>query len=114
MDPEFTALPLRELADAALSRAQQLGADHADLRVERIRTGDLALHDGSLETSHVDDELGIAVRVVHDGVWGFAAGVELSTFAAARLAEEAVVIAVACRPVTRDRVALAPEPVHGE
>src|SRR3954454_15465166 len=95
IDPEFTALPLPQMADAALSRARQRGATHADLRVERIRTGDLALHDAKLETSHEDDERGIAVRVVHDGAWGFAAGVDLSTDAVAHLAEEAVAIAKA-------------------
>ena len=31
IDPAFTALPLRKLADAALSRARALGAEHARL-----------------------------------------------------------------------------------
>src|SRR5437763_16472592 len=99
IDASFTALPLRELADAALSRARELGAEHADFRVERIRTGDLGLHDARVETSHDDDERGLAVRVVHDGAWGFAAGVDLTTDGAARLAEAAVEVAQATRPV---------------
>ena len=37
IDPEFTGLPLRELADAALQQAKSLGAQHADFRAERIR-----------------------------------------------------------------------------
>ena len=36
IDPAFTDLPLRKLADAALSRARSLGAEHADIRVVRI------------------------------------------------------------------------------
>ncbi len=36
IDAAFTDLPLRRLADAALSRAKTLGADQADIRVERI------------------------------------------------------------------------------
>ena len=39
VDPGFTALPLRALADAALGRADALGCSYADLRVERIREG---------------------------------------------------------------------------
>jgi len=70
LDPAFTALPLDALADAALSRARELGAEHADVRVERIRTGDIALHAARLETSHDDDERGVAVRLVYDGAWG--------------------------------------------
>ena len=37
IDPEFTALPLRDLADAALAQAKALGAQHADFRAERLR-----------------------------------------------------------------------------
>jgi TldD protein len=113
IDPTFTALPLDELADAALSRAAELGAEHADFRVERIRTADLRLHDARLETSHDDDERGLAVRVVHDGTWGFAGGVALTVDAARTLAEEAVEIANASRAVATERVELAPEPSYG-
>src|SRR3954454_19737769 len=110
VDAEFAALPLRELADAALSRAKELGAEHADLRVERVRTGNLGLHDAQLETSHDDDERGLSVRVVHDGTWGFAGGVALTTDAAARLAEQAVELARTSQPLATERVELAPEP----
>ena len=43
IDPEFLALPTRRLADAALSRARELGVQHADFRLERIRGQDLML-----------------------------------------------------------------------
>ena len=73
MDPEFLALPMRGLADAALSRAAELGAEHADFRLERIHSQRLRLRDERLEGSIHDNEIGFAVRVVHDGTWGFAA-----------------------------------------
>jgi TldD protein len=114
IDPEFTALPLQAIADAALSRARQLGAEHADVRVEHINTGLLALHDAKLETSHGGDDWGLSVRVVHDGVWGFAGGVRLTADAAAELAREAIEVAAASRPVTRERIELAAEPSHGD
>jgi TldD protein len=114
IDPEFTALPLRAVAEAALERAQQLGVEHADVRIERIRTADLALHDARLETSHDDDERGVAVRVVHDGTWGFAGGLVLDPDAARRLVDRAVEVAAVSKPVTGERIELAPEPSHGE
>ena len=114
IDGAFTALPLNELADAALSRARELGAAHADFRVERIRTANIALHDANLETSHDDDERGLCVRVVHEGVWGFAGGNDLTVDAAVRLADEAIAIARASQPVVADRVELAPEPSYGQ
>jgi TldD protein len=114
IDPEFTALPLRALADAALSRARDLGAEHVDFRLERVRRQTLRLSDGRLETSADADDLGFAVRVVKDGTWGFAAGIDLTPDAAVRVAEQAVDVAKVAAAINRERIELAPEPVHGE
>ncbi len=114
IDDEFTALPLRTVADAALDAAKSLGAEHADVRIERLKTADLALHDAKLETSHGGEEFGLSVRVVHEGVWGFAGGVRLTPESAAELAAQAVEVATLSRPVTTQRIELAPEPAHGE
>src|SRR5713226_4819666 len=83
VDPEFTAYPLQELAGAALQRARDLGAEHADFRAERISDQQIRLSDGRLETLFDADELGLAVRVVLDGTWGFASAVDLTPDAAA-------------------------------
>jgi TldD protein len=114
IDPEFTALPLRALADAALSRARDLGAEHVDFRLERIRRQTLRLSDGQLETAADADDLGFAVRVVKDGTWGFAAGIDLTPDAAKRVAEQAVEVAKVAAAINRERIELAPEPAHGE
>ncbi|WP_153393715.1 TldD/PmbA family protein [Ornithinicoccus halotolerans] len=114
MDPTFTALPLRALADAALDRARTLGASHADLRVMRTNVLHRVLRDSRLESSGDRSELGLSVRVVHDGSWGFAAGVVLTPEEAARLAEQAVAMATVARPLVQRPVELAPEPVHAD
>jgi len=114
IDGDFLALPLRELADAALTRAQELGVQHADVRVERIRTGGLRLHDAKLETSYDDDERGLCVRVVHDGTWGFAGGAAITPEAAKKLVDEAVAIARASRALNTEPVELADEPSYGD
>lgn len=108
----FQELPLDRLAAAALQRAAQLGVSHADLRVELIRTGLRTLHDGSLETTSDQTTLGLGVRVIHDGAWGFAAGITLTAEAAAALADQAVAVARVSRPLTEQMVELAPEPPH--
>ena len=110
VDDDFTALPLSALADAAIDRARALGATHADLRVERVREQIIRVRDGHLEGSNDGEDLGLAVRVVHDGTWGFAAGVDLTPAGAARLAEQAVALAKVSRPLATERVELAPEP----
>ncbi|HXZ63128.1 MAG TPA: metallopeptidase TldD-related protein, partial [Streptosporangiaceae bacterium] len=114
IDPEFTAYPLRQLADAALQRAAQLGAEHADFRAERIRGQQIGLSDGNLETQFDSDDLGLAVRVVVDGTWGFAAVGDLTPEAAARAAADAVDVAKVAAAIAAERIELADEPAHGE
>ena len=112
VDPTFRALPLTALADAALSRAREGGAEHADVRVERILTQSLSLRDGVVV--HVADSttVGLAVRVLVGGVWGFASHLELTPERAAATAERAVAVARTLAPVARERVQRADEPVH--
>jgi TldD protein len=116
VDESFLALPLSALTDAALTRAVDLGCEHADIRVERIRTQVIRLRDARLEALSDGEDLGLSVRVVHEGTWGFAAGVVLTAAEAVRLAEQAVDVARVSAAVRSDRVELAPEPVypHGE
>lgn len=114
IDPAFLTLPLRELADAALQRARSLGAEHADFRLERLRYQNLRLRDGSVEQAADADDIGFAVRVVRQGTWGFAAGIDLTTDTAARVAEQAVEVATVARTMNRERIELADEPVHGD
>ena len=114
IDPEFTAYPLRELAAAALQRAADLGAQHADFRAERIRGQQIDLSDGSLVTLFDGDDLGLAVRVVLDGTWGFASAVDLTQAAALRAAEEAVEVAKVAAAINTERIELADEPAYGD
>ncbi|WP_210732881.1 TldD/PmbA family protein [Streptomyces sp. RKND-216] len=119
IDPSFLALPLRALADAALARAKALGAEHADFRFERVRDAGWRLRDGKPAGSMDSTDTGYAVRVVHGGAWGFAAGVDLTMDAAARVATRAVEMAKLSARVIEaagsdERVELAEEPVHGE
>jgi len=114
LDPEFLALPLESLRSAALERATSLGCTHAELRVERIRSQAVSLRDAKVETTADDVELGMGIRVVHDGVIGFAATAELNPQAAAELAEQATALAVAVSAAATERVELAQEPGVGE
>ena len=110
----FQAMPARGLAAAALERAQELGATHADFRLERVRVGVLRLRDARLETSTDSEDIGLAVRVVHDGTWGFASGIVRTADAAAELAEQAVATARISRVLSSEPVELAPEQVYSD
>jgi TldD protein len=114
IDPAFLALPARELAGAALERATELGAEHADFRLERIRTGYLSLRDARVDSSTDTEDVGLCVRVVHNGAWGFASGIARTASAAAQLAEQAVATAKVSRGLSSLPVELAPEPVYSD
>ena len=114
IDPSFTALPYRRLAAAALSRARDFGVSHADFRFERVRYQHLSVRDGHLQGAEDSEDLGFAVRVVHQGAWGFAAGVALTVDEAVKVAEQAVNVALVAAEMTRVPVELAPEPVYDD
>jgi TldD protein len=112
VDPDFVGLPRHQLADAALSAAVAAGASHADLRIHRITTEIVQLRDGELETAVVNSEIGLAVRVIVDGTWGFASHAELDPAVAADTARRAVQVATTLGSLNAERVELAPEPVY--
>ena len=112
VDADFLGLPRHELADAALTAATTAGATYADLRIHRITTEIVQLRDGELETSVVNREIGLAVRVIVDGTWGFASHAELDPAVAADTARRAVKVATTLAPLNAERIELAPEPVY--
>ncbi len=112
VDPDFLALPLTRLADAALTAARRAGASHAELRVERERASDARVRDQRLEGAAERDVAGLSVRVLYDGTWGFAATTELTAESAARAAGEALELARTSAALRRERIDLADEPVY--
>ena len=114
IDADFLSLPRHELADAALAAATAEGASHADLRIHRLVSEIIQLRDGELETAVVNREIGLAVRVVVNGTWGFASHAELSPEVAAATARRAVSVARTLAALNTDRVELAPEPVYAD
>ena len=114
VDPSFLDLPYRALAEAALGRARELGASHADFRFERVRYQQLGVRDGTLQGAADTEDLGFAVRVIHQGAWGFASGVVLTADSAVAVAERSIEVARVAAAMTSTPVELAPEPVHDD
>jgi TldD protein len=98
IDADFLDMPRHRLAEAALSAATAAGASHADLRVHRISSEIIQLRDGELETAVISREVGLAVRVIVDGTWGF----------------RAVHVATTLAALNGERVELAGEPVYAD
>ena len=107
-------LAYRTLGDAALSRARELGATHADFRFERVRYQHVVVRDESLQGASDTEDLGFAVRVIHRGSWGFASGVVLTADEAVRVAETAIAVATVAANMTSKPVEIAAEPSYDD
>jgi TldD protein len=114
VDADFLALPRGALADAALSAARAAGASYADLRIHSITSEVVQLRDGELQSAITDRGIGLAVRVIVDGTWGFASHAELAPEVAADTARRAVEVATSLAALNTERIELAPEPVYAD
>ena len=112
VDPDFLALPLAALSEAAISAGKAAGASHVDVRIERTRSGLLALRDTNLQSQVDQTVFGIGVRVIVNGAWGFASSPHVSLATAKKMAEVAVSMAKTSKPLSTEEVTLTPEPVY--
>lgn len=112
VDSDFLALPLSTLAEAAITAGCDAGASHVDVRIERTRTGLLALRDARPETQTDETNFGIGIRVIVNGAWGFASSPDVTTESARKLALTAVAMAKTSKPLSTEEISLVPEPVY--
>jgi TldD protein len=101
---------MKTIAQLALDTAVQRGATYADARVVSIRGRSLTTKNGRVGHASESDSLGMGVRVICGGAWGFAATAHLSRDAVEATAARAVEIARASASVKREDVRLAAEP----
>ncbi|NEY30960.1 TldD/PmbA family protein [Streptomyces sp. PRKS01-65] len=106
----FDPAALSGLADVALRHAH--GVTHLDFRAERVRTRRTSLSDGVVRELTDEEHTGFAVRLVHDGTWGWSADARLTADAVDRATREALGMAASPAPAGHRRVVLAPEPPH--
>ncbi len=89
--------------DAAASRAQ-----YADVRLVETSQQRFVVRNGVVDTLAMDESLGIGIRVLVDGAWGFASSNLLSPAEAVRTAETAVAVAKASASLSAGPVDLGP------
>ena len=100
---------MKQFAEWALNVAVLRGASYADARVVDDRSRALATKNGKVAGASDASSLGIGVRVIADGAWGFAASDNLVRSAVEETAARAVAIARASAKVKQQAVRLAPE-----
>lgn len=101
---------MRDLAQLALDTALARGAQYADVRLVRYRSQDIGTEDRRVAYLADTEDVGIGVRVIADGAWGFSGTCYLSREGVQACAADAVAIAKASATVTQKPVQLVPEP----
>jgi TldD protein len=100
---------MKDLSSWALDTASQRGASYADVRVVSDRSRSLATKNGKIGNASDSQSLGMSVRVLVDGAWGFASSADLARNAVEATAARAIDIAKASAKVKQADVKLAPE-----
>ncbi len=103
---------MKQAAEWALNVATVRGASYAEARVVDERSRALATKNGKISSASDSESLGVGIRVIADGAWGFAASDNLSQAAVEDTAARAVAIAKASAKVKQHDVQLAPEGAH--
>jgi TldD protein len=79
----------RELADVALNTARRAGAAYADIRISRHFDQGIQTRERRVEGMNDEITYGFGIRVLVDGVWGFAASRVVAEEEVARVARAA-------------------------
>lgn len=105
---------MEELVHTAINTALQLGATYADARMMERYTESIVVKNDRVEGVSSGDDIGMNVRVLVNGAWGFASSARLDVREAERMAALAVRIARASGRVAVRPVDLSPlSPQHG-
>jgi TldD protein len=103
---------MRDLVMRALDTAKTRGASYADVRIVRLRTESITMRNENVEGLSGDETLGLGVRVIADGYWGFASSHKMTLEEADRVAAQAVRIARASGQVHGPKANIGPPIVH--
>jgi TldD protein len=95
----------------AVSAAEDSGAEYAEFRWEEVRTEDISVKNGVVETVSRAVSEGFGVRVLWKGSWGFAASPVLKRSEVFRVTREAMALARASARVQSARVVLDDSPL---
>src|SRR5947208_15319375 len=98
-----------DLCTNALDTAKVRGASYSVVRPMHLRQRDLTTKNGQAGTLAQSESIGIGVRVLANGAWGFASTDRLTREGVASCAAQAVSIATASALAKRSNVVVAPE-----
>jgi TldD protein len=103
---------MNDRVQRALDTAVARGAEYADARVVDLTVESLSVQDGQIRAVQHQESMGLGVRTLVQGAWGFACTAQLTDAAIDRTAAQAVEIARVSASVSQRRVELGPPVTH--
>src|SRR5216684_3178495 len=101
-----------DLCTNAIDTAKLRGASYGDVRVMHLRQRDLTTKNGQVGTLSQSESIGLGIRVLANGAWGFASTDRLTREDVATCAAQAVSIAKASALAKRSEVVMATEKAY--
>jgi TldD protein len=108
-DAQKSGASMWDLTTTALDTAKLRGATYGDARSMHIRQRDLTTKNGQVGTLAQSESIGIGIRVLANGAWGFASTDKLTRDGVSACAAQAVSIAKASALAKRGDVKMVPE-----
>src|SRR5258708_27850885 len=103
-----------DLCTNSLDTAKLRGAAYGDVRVMHLRQRDLTTKNGQVGTLSQSESIGLGIRVLANGAWGFASTARLTREGVAACAALAVSIPKSSALAKRSEGVTAPEKANGD
>src|SRR5688572_25368553 len=110
---ELAPSDIEKLLLQAVDEARRESVTFADARIGRYKRQNISTREQQIVTVSDTETVGLGVRVLLRGTWGFAATRELSAAGVSRAVKEAVAVARANRLPGAEPIVLAPGEKHG-
>jgi TldD protein len=101
------------LADVALNAATSGGASYCDVRIGRYLQQSITTRESKVQQVVSSESIGVGIRVLANGAWGFAATSELTVKGIANATQKAILIAKANASIQTIPVQFAKAPALG-
>ena len=99
----------RDLAELAVSKAQELGAEYAEARMEFVSGQESLLKNGNPEVSGFERDTGIGIRVLVDGALAFSSTNRLDRTSVVAAVEKGIEMARASSRIVKNKIEHAAE-----
>lgn len=112
LSPQWFSVDTSALSSTAIAAGLAAGCSHVDVRITNTAIASGSARDGTPTGSSDTRDAGIAIRVLRNGRWGFAAATNVSERSVPALVAQAIELTEISQRLGRRPVELVAEPAH--